>query len=123
MTPDELARRVGTCFDVRRVSSKIREVLFADLPPQWLHTTHGEEFVWPNGVQPENLDTFRLDTERALTDLPLEEIVNVMIDSNLARFDSDEERFRHVLDRFGMKRLTAGVQDRLAQAWTVARSR
>ncbi|MFD2395181.1 DUF3320 domain-containing protein [Dietzia aerolata] len=121
MTPDELARRVGTCFDVRRVSSKMREVLLADLPAQWLHTTHGEEFVWPDGVQPENLDTFR--TERALTDLPLEEIVNVMIDSDLARFDSDEERYRHVLDRFGMKRLTAGVQERLAQAWTLARSR
>lgn len=123
MTPDELARRVGTCFDVRRVSSKMREVLLTDLPAQWLHTTHGEEFVWPDGVQPENLDIFRLDTERALTDLPLEEIVNVMVDSDLARFDSDEERYRHVLDRFGMKRLTAGVQERLAQAWTLARSR
>ncbi|HJC29939.1 MAG TPA: DUF4011 domain-containing protein [Candidatus Dietzia intestinipullorum] len=123
MTPEELARRVGTCFDVRRVSSKMRDLLLAGLPPQWRHTTHGEEFVWPEGVQPENLDTFRLDTERALTDLPLEEIANVMLDSDLARFDSDEERYRHVLDRFGMKRLTARIQDRLERAWTVARSR
>src|SRR5699024_5250172 len=123
MTPEELARRVGTCFDVRRVSSKMRDLLLAGLPPQWRHTTHGEEFVWPEGVQPENLDTFRLDTERALTDLPLEETANVMLDSDLARFDSDEERYRHVLDRFGMKRLTAGIQDRLERAWTVARSR
>lgn len=123
MTPDELARRVGTCFDVRRVSSRMREVLLADLPPQWLHISHGEEFVWPEGVRPEMLDTYRLDTERPLTDLPLEEIANAMADSNAAGFDSDEDRYRHVLSRFGMKRLTAGIQDRLGQAWEVAQAR
>ena len=121
MTPDELARRVGHCFDVRRVSSRLREVLLADLPSQWRHTCHGEEFVWPEGVGPDSLDTFRLDTGRPLTDLPLEEIANAMIAADRPDFESDEDRFRHVLDGFGMKRLTVGVQDRLRQAWEVAR--
>lgn len=123
MTPDEVARRVGTCFDVRRVSSKMREVLLSDLPAEWRYTTHGEEFVWPEGVTPSTLDTFRLGTERSLTDLPLEEIGNAMLAFDSSDFSSDEERFRHVLAKFGIKRLTAGIQDRLERAWELATSR
>lgn len=123
MTPEELARRIGTCFGVRRVSSRLSDVLLADLPVRWRHTTHGEVFVWPEGADPETLDTYRLDTGRPLTDLPLEEIANAMIATDSPAFSSEEERFRHVLAGFGMKRLTAGIQVRLEQAWMVARSR
>src|SRR5699024_3987990 len=79
VTPEELARRVGTCCGGRMVSAQMRDVLLAGLPPRWGHTPHGEEFVWPEGVQAENLDTCRLDTERALTDLPREEVATVML--------------------------------------------
>lgn len=120
MTPEELARRVGTCFDVRRVSQKMRDVLLADLPKEWLHTSHNELFVWPEGVTPATLDTYRLDTGRPLTDLPLVEIANVMVGAGFNGTESEEDRFRAVLEKFGMKRLTAGMTDRLRLAWSVA---
>lgn len=120
MTPEELARRIGTCFDVRRVSQRLRDVLLADLPDEWLHTSHNELFVWPDGVTPATLDSYRLDTERSLTDLPLEEIANAMAATGFDDLESEEEQFRRVLSGFGMKRLTAGVADRLRSAWKVA---
>lgn len=82
--------------------------------------SHNELFVWPEGVTPATLDTYRLDTDRPMTELPLVEIANVMAGARLDCTEYEEGPFRPVLEKFGMKRLTAGTTDRLRSAWSVA---
>lgn len=119
MTPEELARRIASCFGVKRVSRKTRDVVLADLPREWVSSTHGEEFVWPEGTTPESFTLARTGTGRSLADTPIEEICNAMRVLRVDQRDSMEERFRVTLAHFDQRRLTEQAKLRLEKAWVV----
>ena len=123
MTEDELARRIGTCFGLKRVSAKKREILLAELPEQMVHTTNGERFVWPENATPGKYRAYRTGSPRALTEIPLEEIANALAVHEARGRRSEEEIYRLTLGAFGLKRLTGPAVERLSRArkvaWTV----
>jgi hypothetical protein len=119
---ERLVKMVAGAFDLSRVNANRASTILAHVPR--LHYKKDEPQVfWGADVDPTSWTAFRPDEDgtRPLDHVPLREIANAM--ATICRESGGAERvelLREAMAEFGFRRLTTGIEARMADALAFA---
>jgi hypothetical protein len=116
---DRLAKLVAAAFDLSRVNTSRAAAITAQVPPSLL-PDKSEPFAWPSSRRPSEWTAFRrasFDEPRVVEEVSNRELGNAMVAISEASFGIHrEELLRETLALMGGRRLTPGIESRLATA-------
>ncbi|AFR49083.1 DUF4011 domain-containing protein [Gordonia sp. KTR9] len=114
---DRLARSIGHRFGYDRLRATRKDLIVDCVPRALVHGTPLGTFVWPEQLDREAWRGFRSTSAgmtRPLTEIAPEEIINAMATSCGPRGLDEEALMRATIAKFGQRRLTQGMTERLA---------
>lgn len=125
---DVVCRRVAECWGLRRIGSTIRERMFKlTNQPSIFWVPQGKTlFLWPQGLDPEKYDEFRLpgvhpDESRDIGDVPFQEIVAAGVYVLKQQVSLPMSDFiREISLLFGFARTGRTIQQTISQALEAA---
>ncbi|MGY4645719.1 DUF3320 domain-containing protein [Cellulomonas sp. URHB0016] len=121
--PDRLAKLVASSFGLSRVSEDRKRAILGVVPAEHA-PRNGDDFYWPSGIDPSEWPYARepvAGESRPLDEVCLREIANAMrIAAEESGGMTDDEIMLAALNRFGGRRRTDAIRERLAGALAFA---
>jgi hypothetical protein len=120
---ERLAKLVAATFGLTRVNAARTQAIVDQVPPA-LRPDRSDPFAWPANRRPDTWTGFRRanpDDARLVEEVSVRELGNVMVALAATAFGIErEELLRETLALLGGRRLTPGIEARLASALAVA---